>query len=210
VADAARVAWVHDPDLAVRSFPRRPDSQLPFDPEQMPPDAPVMLDTNVYIAITRGGLPVDIGGFLKRRAILHCGIALAELTVSAGILDPGHPRTRAIRNPLRRALEAIDLSNCKSPSAAAWAEAGMLSGILARTQLGLASPRKGLSPAEACCQEGRRRKVLNDALIFLTAGEQGAILVSSNIIDMDLLSRFRPDIGMLLFRQIASVPASIG
>ena len=86
----------------------------------------------------------------------------------------------------------------------------MLSGILARTQLGLAKPRRGLSPAEACCQEGRRREVLHDALIFLTAGEQGAILVSSNIVDMDLLSRFRPDVEMLLFRQTGPVVAPLG
>ncbi len=79
----------------------------------------------------------------------------------------------------------------------------MLSGILARTQLGLAHPKQGLSAAEACCQEGRRRKLLNDALIFLTAGELDAILVSSNIADMDLLSRFRPDVRVLLFQQSA-------
>jgi hypothetical protein len=77
----------------------------------------------------------------------------------------------------------------------------MLAGILARTRLGLAKVRKDLSPVEVCYQAGRRREALNDALIFLTAREQGAILVSANIVDMDVLSRFRPEVKLLLFRQ---------
>lgn len=73
------------------------------------------------------------------------------------------------------------------------AEAGMLSGILTRTQLGLARPKKGFSPVERCRQEGRRRKLLNDTLIFLTACENGAVLVTSNLTDMDLMMHLRPD-----------------
>jgi len=93
------------------------------------------------------------------------------------------------------------LSDCRAPSPAAWAEAGILSGTLARTQLHLARPKSGLSTAEECCQKGKRRKLLNDVLIVLTARERGAILVSSNVADMDLLLRFRPDTRLLLYRQ---------
>jgi hypothetical protein len=80
----------------------------------------------------------------------------------------------------------------------------MLSGILARTQLGLARPKKDMSAVELCCQTGRRRELLNDALVFLTAREAGAILISANVSDMDLLLRFRPDVHVLLYRQIAA------
>ncbi len=175
---------------------------LVFDPAAMPDGVPIMLDTNVYIARTARRVPPRIDAFVEARTVLHCGVALAELAVTAGLLDPADPRTPIHRDPLKRLLETIPMAACRSPGPAAWAEAGMLSGILARTQLGLASPKKDLSPAEACCQAGRRREALLDALIFLTAREQEAILVSSNITDMDLLSRFRPDVQVLLFRQV--------
>jgi hypothetical protein len=42
--------------------------------------------------------------------------------------------------------------------------------------------------------------LLNDALIFLCAGEHGAVLVSGNVADIDVLLRFRPDIQVLLYR----------
>jgi hypothetical protein len=207
---AAEVAWVHDPDAYLRPFSRRLNDQLSFDPATMPPDLPVMLDTNFYILRGQQRLPPAILTFVDGRTVIHSGIALAELTVSAGILDPQHPDTPGHRNPLRQIAASISLSTCVSPSAAAWAEAGMLSGVLARTQLGLAKPRKDLSTAEKCCQEGQCRKILHDALIFLTAREQGAILVSANVRDMDLLMHFRPEVNVLLYRQGVAARARSG
>lgn len=61
-----------------------------------------------------------------------------------------------------------------------------------------------MSATELCCQTGRRRQLLNDALVFLTARESGAILISANVSDMDLLLRFRPDVNVLLYRQTAA------
>ena len=76
----------------------------------------------------------------------------------------------------------------------------MLAGILARTQFGLARPRTVLASGAAEAQRESRRRLLNDALIFLCAGEHGAILISGNVTDMDVLLRFRPDIQVLLYR----------
>lgn len=59
-----------------------------------------------------------------------------------------------------------------------------MAGILARTQ--------GLARDD-------RRKLLNDALILLTAAEAQAVLVSRNLKDMDLLLRLRPDVQVLLY-----------
>jgi hypothetical protein len=42
--------------------------------------------------------------------------------------------------------------------------------------------------------------LLNDALIFLCAGEHGAVLVSGNVADIDVLLRFRPEVRVLLYR----------
>jgi hypothetical protein len=102
---------------------------------------------------------------------------------------------------LLRLLETVSLSDSRAPSPAAWTEAGMLSGILARTQFDLARPKRTLTPAEECCQKGRRRELLNDALVFLTAHEQDAILVSANASDMDVLLRFRPGTRVLLYKR---------
>ncbi len=162
-----------------------------------------MLDTSVYIAGAKDRLPANILKFIESRKVQHCGVAVTELSITAGLLDPRHEGTRSVQSPLRRFLETIDLSNCSTPSPAAWAEAGMLSGILARTQLGLAASKKSLSSDALCCQEGRRRKILLDALLFLTAREVGAILISANVSDMDLLLRFRPDVNVLLYRHVA-------
>ncbi|HEY3846268.1 MAG TPA: hypothetical protein VGL95_04060 [Acetobacteraceae bacterium] len=76
----------------------------------------------------------------------------------------------------------------------------MLAGILARTQFGLAQPRTTLGPGAAEQQRESRRRLLNDVLIFLCAGEHRAILVSGNIADIDVLLRFRPDVQVLLYR----------
>jgi hypothetical protein len=162
-----------------------------------------MLDTNFYILRLQRRLPAPVLTFVNDREILHSAVALSEISITAGLLDPAHPGTEAVRGPLLRLLDKIRLADCRAPTSAAWTEAGMLSGILARTQLGLARPKRGLSAAEACCRLGNRRKLLNDTLTFLNAREHGAILLSADIADTDLLLRFRPDTRVLLYRQIA-------
>lgn len=86
-----------------------------------------------------------------------------------------------------------------APSALAWTEAALLAGILARTQ-GLALPKRSLTPDQLCCQEGRRREMLLDALLYLTAIEQNMLLLSGNIRHMDLLTQLRPSGHVLLYR----------
>ncbi len=158
-----------------------------------------MLDTNFYIQQARGKVPRIIVEFVRSRAKVHSSVACAELAVTIGVLDPAHPQTQANRSEILTVLAAMNAATVVSPSGAAWIEAAAIAGILARTKH-LARPKKDMTPAEACCQEGLRRKLLNDALIFLSAHEQNAVLVSTNSKDMDLLLRFRPEANVLLFR----------
>jgi hypothetical protein len=137
---------------------------------------------------------------VEARPVLHCAVAVAEIAVSAGIMDPTHATTARYRTPLLDLLGGIGVLDMRAPSPAAWAEAGMLAGILARTQFGLARPRRRLTSDAAEQQRESRRRLLNDALIFLCAGEHGAILVSGNVADIDVLLRFRPDVRVLLYR----------
>lgn len=198
--ESASAALRHDPDRFTTGLIPRALADLPYDPAAFGQDLPVMLDTSAYIDQLKGKLPGGIARFIAGRALLHCGIALQEIAISIGIMDPAHPATPIHRPPLLRLLETIRQRDCVVPSPEAWIEAGMLAGILARTQLGLARPKATLTPDQLCCQRGERRRVLNDALIFLTAQEQGAVLVTANRKDMDILLRFGREAKVLLYR----------
>ncbi len=197
---AGALALRHDPDRHTRPFSRRHDSTLPFNPASLPADLPLMLDTTVYVHRQQNKIPPPIRALVEARPVLHCAVSIAEIAVSAGIMDPAHAMTARYRTPLLDLLHGISTLDIRAPGPAAWAEAGMLAGILARTQFGLTQPRAILGSGAAEQQRESRRRLLNDALIFLRAGEQGAILVSGNVADIDVLLRFRPDIRVLLYR----------
>jgi predicted nucleic acid-binding protein len=153
-----------------------------------------MLDTTVYLDASKApGLPDAIVALISRHVVLHCAIACAELAVSTGHLDPAHPRTAGNRAPLIDILSRMAPSRIVAPSADAWTEAAIITGILARIQ---AYPREN------------RRALLNDALLLLTAIETGAALISRNIRHMDLLLRFKPDAPVLLYDRPAPVAAT--
>ena len=143
-----------------------------------------MLDTTVYLdALKAAGLPIAIATLVARNVVLHSAIACAELVVSVGHLDPAHPRTDRHRTPLIDILSRMAPTRIVAPSADAWTEAAIVAGILARTQ--------------GYAREARRA-VLHDAMILLTAVEAGAVLISRNVRDMDLLLRFWPNAQVLL------------
>ena len=131
--------------------------------------------------------------------MLHSAVACAELAIGAGLLDPSHPGTARNRAVIATLLDTIAATDIVAPSPAAWVEAGTIAGILARTQHG-GSPRpaRGAGPVVGGA-DALRRRLLNDALLFLGAREQGAILVSMDRTDMGLLLRFHPDAEVLLF-----------
>lgn len=197
----------HDPACYLRSIPERPTAELPYDPASIPEGVPLMLDTTAYIDKAARRLPLSIDRLVAVRRVIHSAVALGELAISIGLLDPADPRTPGTVGTIHDILGGIPLGKAVSPSPAAHIEAGLVAGILARTQH-LNRPRKGLTPEQDCCQKGLRRKLLNDALLFLSAAEQGACLVSANRTDLDRLLRFRPDAHVLLYQPLASpVPA---
>ena len=178
----ADVVGRHDPAQWTATLPYRRRSSLPFDAAAVPPAVAVMLDTTAYIDGTR--LPPPIAALVARNVVLHAAASLAELAVSIGHLDPKHPKTPGSRKPIDEIMERVEPTRIVAPSADAWIEAGVLTGILARTR---SHPKED------------RRKLFNDALIFLTAAEAGATLISRNISDMDLMLQVRPDVSVLLY-----------
>jgi len=104
---------------------------------------------------------------LASHPVLHAAPALAELSLVVGLLDHEDARTPASLQPIRTL----------SPAGSLWIEAAVLAGILARTQ-GIPRPD--------------RRKLLNDALLFLLTEDSGTVLVTRNIRDFDLLLQISP------------------
>jgi len=196
----------HNPAVYRATLQCRNDTDLPFDPS-VAPELPLLFDTTIYLDRGRRRLPAAIRALIASRQhlIYNCGVACAEMAISIGLLDPADPRTAGTIGAIRAHLNHIEMGKVVAPSPAAWTEAALLAGILARTQ-GLATAKRTLTPDQACCQEGRRRELLLVALLFLTAIEQGMLLISGNIKHMDLLLQLRPTSNVLLYRAVQAWP----
>jgi len=201
MSSAAEIAASIEPDKFTASIARRMDKDLPFDPTALPNDLPVILDASFYIDAAKQKLPKPIKAFVAGRTVRHSSVVCSELSITYGILDPEHEHSSRNLKAIHAILSSIDETNIVSPSPNAWIKAGVISGALARTQYG-AKTRSALTPVEKCCQQGLRGRLLNDALIFLSAFEAGAILVSANIKDVDLMLRIVPIANVLLYRPL--------
>jgi predicted nucleic acid-binding protein len=177
-----------DPARHTATLAYRTRDQLPFDVDAVPREAILMLDTTVYIDAQKTKLPPELAARKAGQETLHSAVALGEIAASIGLLDPAHAGTPTVVEVLLETLDKADPQRTVAPSSAAWLEASILSGVLARTQ-----------------QLGKdaRRKLLNDALVFLSARETGAVLVSRNVKDVDLLLQLRPGAPVLLYDHIA-------
>jgi predicted nucleic acid-binding protein len=174
----------HDPARHTSTLAYRRNAELPYDLTALAPEAVLMLDTTVYIDAQQAKLPKDLAARIAGGEILHSAVALGEIAANLGLLDPGHAGTSSVTPALLDTLGNADPPRILPPSAEAWLEASVMAGILARTQH---LPRES------------RRKLLNDALVFLGAAEAGAVLVSRNSKDMDLLLQLRADARVLLY-----------
>lgn len=190
----------HNPGAHTSTLRYRPDTALPFDPAAAPV-LPLLFDTTYYLDRSTGKVPQGIRALIaSRQHMVHnCGVACAELAISIGLLDPADPRTATTIGAIQSHLDHMSKDKTVAPSASAWTEAAVLAGILARTQ-GLATSKRALTPDQVCCNQGRRRELLLDALIYLTAVEQDMLLISANIRHMDLLLQLRPTANVLLYR----------
>jgi len=168
------------------SFPltRRPDEALSFADVALGSGSDLMLDTTVYIDTLQGRAPAALQRLLDDRIAHHSAVALAELTHLFGRLDPAHAGTAAVLSRVTTLISAIPLRRLTAPSLKAWSEAGMLAGLAARLT-------------------GRRREqaLLNDALLWLHAGETGRVVLTRNAADFDLLEQLAPGGRLLVYRR---------
>jgi len=183
-SDVLSIINRHDPSRWSRTLAHRSKAELPFDPFHVPTKAWLLLDATVYIDQLKGQLPRPIVELVASRTILHGAPALAELAVTIGALDPADRRTQATLAPIVEMLTRINPSRIVVPTYEIWLEAAVMAGILARTQ--------GIPKQD-------RRKFLNDTLLFLQAADSGAVMVSRNSRDLDLLLQIKPRVPVLLY-----------
>lgn len=174
------------PEKRTRPLVRRPDDDLAFVGWDWSGGSPLMLDTSVYIDILQGRAPPAVEELVRERQPNHSSVAVSELTHLFGRLDPAHPGTKAVLGEVRGVLDDIPARRLSTPSVRAVAEAGIVTGILARLT--------GLPRTD-------RQPLLNDATLFLQALEEGATLMSGNIADMDLIQQIVPSGRLLLYRR---------
>ncbi len=143
------------------------------------PGAPVLLlDTNVYINRAAGRLATALRDVIDSALLFHCSVALAELAVGVANANPSRAGWVAGYEHYSALFAAIPASRLMTPDADIWADAGLIAGILARTQR---------------FQPHQRKECLNDALIFLTAAKAGIPVLTANRNEFDLIQQIAPE-----------------
>jgi predicted nucleic acid-binding protein len=145
-----------------------------------------LYDTTVYIDILRDQFPMTGDVMLRAVEAWHSPVTEAELISAVGLLEPHHSRTRPAIDKIAAIIDQRPTQRTLVPDAVVWREASIFSGILARLQ--------GFDNSQ-------RRRVLNDALLFVSARRHGCTLLTRNISDFDFLQQLEPA-GRVLFYRI--------
>jgi len=146
----------------------------------------LLLDTCVYIDAMRDRMPETVNKLLAARIINHSGVALAELTHLFGRLDPRDHRSERVLGEIFGVISDVPAHRLNAPSLKALGEAGILAGLASRL---------------AGIESGREQSLLNDAVLYLQAVEQGYTLLTRNIREFDWFDQLLPTGCVLLYRQ---------
>ena len=165
----------------------RAESELEFIETTTQQPAKLLYDTTVYIDILQGRFPQHGEAMLRASEAWHSPVTEVELAATCGLLDPAHSRTREIVEQVAAIIDRRPSYRTITPDGAIWREAGILSGMLARTQ---------------GYRREQRRRVLNDALLFESARKHGCAVLTRNVVDFDLLQQLDPS-GHVVFYTIA-------
>jgi predicted nucleic acid-binding protein len=171
------------PDKHRKQLVLRDRSQLGFLGDVKRPLPKLLLDTTVYIDALQGTLPEKMEIALRSGSLWHSTVTEAELSAAAGVLDPAHRDTAGVLAQIAASIDLRPAHRTIVPDRDIWRDAGMLAGMIARVQ------HYGF---------GERRRILNDALIFMTAVKHGCAVLTRNISDFDLLQQLDPR-GQVLF-----------
>ena len=156
---------------------RRSDQALPFVSGQTLAGPELLLDTCVYIDVLHDRMPVAVERLLVGRLCNHSAVALAELTHVFGRLDPNDSRSEGVLKEIFGLISDMPQHRLSAPSVSALGEAGILAGLAAR-----------LASVEA----GREQALLNDAMLYLQAAENGHVVLTRNIREFDWFDQLLP------------------
>jgi Predicted nucleic acid-binding protein, contains PIN domain len=173
------------PEQRIKSLKHRPVAQLVStgDLVGIEPNA-ILLDTNVYIHQAAGRLSPQVQNLLGRCLLFSSSVCLAELTAGVGHADPTRPDWKATKEYYRGVINSVIPGRLIVPDASVWAEAGLIAGVLARTQN---------------YQKHQRLACLNDALIMLSAAKAGLPVLTENRKDFDLIQQLAPHSRLIVF-----------
>jgi predicted nucleic acid-binding protein len=175
----------YKPERHARPLQRRADSELDFLETIRVKPAKLLYDTTVYIDVLRDQFPIT--GQLMLRAVeaWHAPVTEAELIAAVGLLEPNNSRTRPIIDKIATVIDQRPTQRTIVPDVIVWREASILSGILARLQN---------------FDKDQRRRLMNDALLFVTARRHGCTLLTRNISDFDWMQQLEPAGRVLFYR----------
>jgi predicted nucleic acid-binding protein len=174
------------PDKRRVSLKPRPAAELPFIERNLHKPQKLLYDTTVYIDVLQSRFPQHAEYVLRSAEAWHSTVTEGELAVSCGLLSPSHPKSRASLEQIVSVIERRPAHRTLGPDREIWRTAGVLSGMLARLQ--------GYGKQDT-------RRLLNDALLFLTAKKYGCTLLTRNVTDFDFLNQIEP-VGQILFYRI--------
>ena len=174
------------PEQRLVPLTRRADSDLPFVTDPVASGPGLLLDTSVYIDVLQRRAPQAVKDLLLARDVNHSSVALAELVHLFGRLDPAHKDTAGVLAPIASVIREIRPHRLSAPSIQALAEAGIVTGMIARLT--------GLPKVD-------RQPMLNDATIFMQALESGLTVLTGNVSDMDLIAQIVPAGRVLFYRR---------
>ena len=138
---------------------------------------PFVPDTNIYIMDAAGILPRAAETLIDQGLIFHCSVCLAEISVGVGKYSPMATDWESVADHYAGLFGSILANRLLVPDAETWADAGMVAGILARTQ--------GF-------QKQQSKDLLHDAVIYLCAAKHGLPVLTDNKADFDLLQQSAP------------------
>lgn len=171
-------------DRASTPLSRRKTADLSFDANAVrAAGLPLVLDTNTIVAALKGKLPPPVRALVALSRALASSIVVGEITQGFHNLDPADPRTRNVRTQIGATLDELSRIETLVPTHDDWRLANAVLASLGR---------------RAKFDRVRRRALLADALIHVSARRAGACVVTANTRDFDYLDQALPG-GRVLF-----------
>jgi predicted nucleic acid-binding protein len=167
--------------------PPRSHAQLPFIEDGVPLPEKVLYDTTVYIDVLQGKLSRKLEDAIAGRNPWHATIVESELSYLCGRLDPDHAGTPVVIRALQEQIGRWPENRVLNPDRKVWREAAILTGVISRLHR---------------AKDEDRGRLMNDALIFVTALKHGCTVLTRNFRDFDLLQQLVPA-GQVAFYRIA-------